>query len=63
MPKSFVYEKNRKGAFCSFVPEAYEKLAARARRNNRSISRELVDIAEKALKQEEAQLTPELEHK
>jgi hypothetical protein len=53
MAKQYVYSKNRKPLNGHITPEAYEKLAKRAERNNRSITREFVDIVEKAVEQEE----------
>jgi hypothetical protein len=66
MPKTFVYEKDRKDVKSSFSLEAYEKLAKRAKRNDRSLGREVVAIVSRALAQEEMQeqqWPPSLERK
>jgi hypothetical protein len=63
MPKEYIADKNRKYISGTLLPEAYAKLARRAQYNNRSIRRELVDIIEKTVMQEEQQFKPILESK
>lgn len=55
MTKAYVSDKNRKYVSGTLLPEAYEKLAERALRNNRSIRREFTDIIEKTVLQQEDQ--------
>jgi len=53
MAKTFTYEPDRKVARGAFPSDLYEWLLKRARRHNRSISRELVDIVEKTFEREQ----------
>jgi hypothetical protein len=53
--KTFPAHQNRKIAHAAFMPNTYEELGTRALLNNRSIGGEIVDIVEKALKQEKLQ--------
>jgi hypothetical protein len=58
MTKAYVSDKNRKYVSGTLLPEAYEKLAERAFRNNRSIRREFTDIIEKTVLRQGEQRHP-----
>ncbi|OLE52820.1 MAG: hypothetical protein AUG51_16160 [Acidobacteria bacterium 13_1_20CM_3_53_8] len=62
MPKTFIYEKNRKVVQGYFSPELHEKLLKRAKQNRRSVSAELTCITEKALAQDEQRQSEQHQH-
>jgi hypothetical protein len=63
MQERFAYEGDRKAIKSSFSLETYEKIVKRAKRNDRPLGREVVNLVRKALEQEESQFTPVMEHK